>query len=73
MLQFWENPGGIANLVSLVELEKNGWVAEYRTGNVWEGTSPDGKITLKFLNEKKGVGMAAKYVYGMLLVLPSVQ
>ena len=62
MLQFWENPDGIVNLVLLVELEKNGWTAEYRTGNVWEVTSPDGKITLKFLNEKKGICKGMPYI-----------
>ena len=35
MLQFWENPGGIANLVSLIELERDGWTVNYTTGNIW--------------------------------------
>ena len=57
MLQFWENPGGIANLVSLIELDRDGWMMNYTTGNIWEVTSPDEKVTLSFMIEMHGMAM----------------
>eukprot|EP00804_Cyclotella_cryptica_P001980 CCRYP_007408-RA/>CCRYP_007408-RA protein AED:0.36 eAED:0.34 QI:0/0/0/1/0/0/3/0/377 len=53
MLQFWENPGGIANIISLIELERDGW---------GEVTSPDGEVTSKFLIEKDGVCKGMSFI-----------
>ena len=62
MLQFCENLHGIANLVSLIELEKDGWSIQYQTGNIWEATSQDGKITLRFMVEKNGMCKGMPYI-----------
>ena len=62
MIQFWENPDGIANLVLLIELERDGWYIQYQTGNIWEATSQDGKITLRFMVEKDGMCKGMPYI-----------
>ena len=62
LFQFWENPDGIANLLSLVELENNGWIIKYETGNIWAATSPDGQVTINFLIEEAGVCKGMPYV-----------
>jgi hypothetical protein len=62
MLQFWENPGGIANLVSLIELERDGWTVNYTTGNIWEVTSPGENVTLSFMIETQGVCKGMPYI-----------
>lgn len=62
MLQFWENLDGIANLVSLIEVEKKGWTVTYCTESIWEVTSPYGQVTLRFLTKKARICKGMPYI-----------
>jgi hypothetical protein len=49
-------------LLSLVELENNGWVVKYETGNVWIATSQDAQVTINFFVEETGVCKGMPYI-----------
>jgi predicted Fe-S protein YdhL (DUF1289 family) len=57
-LQFWENEEGIANLLSMPQLEKSGWKLDYTDG-VWKAYSPNGKV----VTFKRDTGMCAGMPY----------
>ena len=50
-IPFWLNDTGIANLLSIPQLEKAGWIIDYHTGGVWTAESPEGMI-LTFKKDK---------------------
>jgi hypothetical protein len=43
-IKFWINEDGIANLLSIPQLEKSGCIIRYLTGGKWEVLTPGGKI-----------------------------
>ena len=44
-MEFWYNPGGIANLLSIPALEASGYTIDYKTKRgTWLVTSPEGKV-----------------------------
>ena len=47
---FWLNEQGIANLLSIPQLEKDGYTIDYNTKQDWVVTTPEGKCIL-FLKE----------------------
>jgi hypothetical protein len=51
-LKFWENEDGIANLLSIPQLESAGWKLDYTDG-IWTAFSPNGKV----LTFKKDTGV----------------
>jgi len=58
--KMWFNPNGIANLLSLPQLEEEGWVVSYHTKNDWVLTDPTGEIKLTF---KRDTGVASRMPY----------
>eukprot|EP00957_Ditylum_brightwellii_P022656 1708533-Ditylum_brightwellii.AAC.1 len=40
---FWLNKKGIANLLSILQLEKDGYTIDYNTKRNWVVTTPSGK------------------------------
>ena len=51
-LHMWIAKEGIANLISLPQLERDGWDIEYKTGRTWNVCSPQG--TLLIFRKNKG-------------------
>jgi hypothetical protein len=43
-IKFWINADGIANLLSIPQLEKSGCSIRYKTGNKWQVFTPGGKV-----------------------------
>ena len=59
LMNFLLNEQGIANLLSIPQLEKDGYLIDYNTKRDWAVTTPEGK-TLLF---KKDVGMCKGMPY----------
>ena len=59
MWNFWLNERGIANLLSIPQLEKDGYVIDYNSKRYWAVTTPEGKVLLF----KKDTGTCAGMPY----------
>ena len=52
-LDMWLNGGGIANLISIPQLERDGYTVTYTTNKSWVVYTPDGK-PITFGRDKGG-------------------
>ena len=55
--EFWLNDTGIANLLSVPELEKQGCLLKYTTGKHWEVFTPQGRVLTFYLDTGVCAGM----------------
>jgi hypothetical protein len=61
LFHLWLNRNGIANLLSLPQLEDNGFTVSYHTGGNWIITTPQGK-DITFHHEPDGVCCGFPYL-----------
>ena len=60
-IEFWYGRNGIANILSVPQLERDGYNLTYTTGGTWVVVTPDGK-TIDFKRESGGVTDGMHYI-----------
>ena len=59
---FWVNDGGIANFLSIPQLEQDGYKVKYKSGGDWEVLLPDQETVIKFNRATTGVCKNMPYI-----------